>query len=137
MRVKLILVFTALFLVLSLTQCKSKNEKNLVGVWQLQTLVINGALLQGNSLGNWLWEFNEQGGYLTDVAGMREKGKYTLKDSILTLKILIPKDGPTQVYKVIKLDTAQLDLFYFENHNRSTLHFIKRNVGDVAAGDKD
>jgi hypothetical protein len=137
MKGKLIGVFVLLLLLMGLTQCKSKIEKNLVGVWQLQTLVINGAALKGNSLGNWLWEFNAQGGYLTDIAGMREKGKYTLKDSILTLKIMIPKDGPTQVYRVIKLDSAQLDLFYYENRNKSTLHFVRRKVGDVVGEDKD
>ena len=137
MKRQLISFLTGLILILCLTQCGNKDAKNLVGVWQLQQMNINGAVLSGKSLGNWLWEFNAVGGYLTDIAGMREKGKYYLKDSVLTLKIMMPKDGPTQVYKIVKLDSMQLDLFYYENRNRSTLHFIKRQVGDVKAEDKD
>lgn len=137
MKGKLTGVIVLLVLLVSLTQCKSKFERNLVGVWQLQELVINGASLKGNSLGNWLWEFNDAGGYLTDVAGMREKGRYALKDSVLTLKIMIPKDGPTQIYRVLKLDTAALELFSYENRNKTTLRFVKRKINEVSQGEKD
>jgi hypothetical protein len=135
-RAKLIVFFAAVILLLGLTQCGKKQQNSIVGIWQMQSMVVNGTLLSGKSLGTWLWEFNGEGGYLTDVAGMREKGRYGIKDSILTLKILVPKDGPSQVYRIIKLDSAQMDLFSYDNRNKSTLHFIKRKVGEVEV-DKD
>ncbi len=123
-------------IVLALSQCKSKSESKLTGVWQLKELQINGTTIQGNALGSWLWEFNEAGGYLTDVAGMREKGAYTYKDSLLTLSVKNKGNRPDQVYKVERLDSVELYLVSTEKHNKSSLHFIKRNVSEVA-GDKD
>jgi hypothetical protein len=136
MKGKLIGFILTVMLISGLTQCGHKEQSKMVGVWQLDEMVVNGTMLKGNSLGKWLWEFNASGGFLSDIAGVREKGHYGLKDSVLTLKILVPKDGPSQVYRVIKLDSAELDLFSYENRNKSTLRFIKRKMGDVAV-DKD
>jgi hypothetical protein len=136
MKAKRITLLVAAFILLScLTQCHNKNEK-ITGVWQLQVMEVNGTTLSGKSLGTWLWEFNESGGFLTDVAGMREKGQYTLQDDQLTLKHILSKDKPDQVYKIAKLDTAVLDLLSVEKGYNTTMHFIKRKVGD-ATGDKD
>jgi hypothetical protein len=129
--------FLGLIIMFGLSQCQSKAQSKLVGVWQLQELVVNGAVLKGSSLGTWLWEFNTVGGYLTDVAGVREKGRFTLKDSVLTLKVLIPQNGAGQTYRVTKIDSADLDLLSIENRNKTTLRFIKRKASEVTGGDKD
>jgi hypothetical protein len=133
---KLIAPVLGLLILIGLTQCRSSQEKKIVGVWQLQELVINGTTLQGSSLGNWLWEFNDAGGYLTEVAGVREKGRYTLKGDALNLKITTEKDRPDQVYKVARLDSIELDLLSIENVNKQSMRFLRRKVSEVT-GDKD
>ena len=125
-----------MLVLMGLNQCTNKKADKLVGVWQLQEMVVGGTVLKGNSLGTWLWEFNEAGGYLTDVAGVREKGVYTYKDSLLTLKITFGKKRPEAVYKVANLDTAQLYL-QATDQSKSTLLFIKRKVSDISGGEKD
>ncbi len=133
---KLIAPFLGFILLLSLTQCRTSTENKIVGVWQLQQMVINGTVLQGSSLGNWLWEFNDAGGYLTDVAAMREKGLYAIKDSLLTLKLVTEKNRPDQVYKITRLDSLELDLVSTEIANKQSLRFLRRKVSEVT-GEKD
>ena len=70
-------------LLISISSCGDKRKEQLTGIWHLQLMDINGTQLQGNSIGNWLWEFNMEGGYLTDIAGAREKGRYELKENQL------------------------------------------------------
>jgi hypothetical protein len=119
-----------------LTQCHSNSNKGkLVGIWQLRTLDINGTRLQGQSLGNWLWEFNEEGGYLTDVSGVRQKGHYTVKDSTLTLKPIAEQNKPEQVFNITLLDSVEMELVTANEKNRSALHFVKRKNGAVADND--
>jgi len=124
------------FILIGLTQCHNGSDSKIVGVWQLQEMVINGTKLQGSSLGNWLWEFNGAGGYLSDVAGMREKGRYTLKDGQISLQITTEKNRPAQVYKVARLDSVELDLLSVENVNKQSLRFLRRKVSEVTV-DKD
>ena len=57
-----------------LVQCAHKGDKKLEGIWQLNSMSMNGTRISGTDLGIWLWEFNEEGGYLTIVAGAKEKG---------------------------------------------------------------
>jgi len=131
------LFFPALVLIiLGLSQCHSKEQKNIIGVWQLQQITVNGTTIPGGSMGNLLWEFNEAGGYLTDVGGMREKGLYTLKDSVLTLKLGKDKNRPAQVYKVARLDSVLLDINFSDNRTNSSMRFLKRSAGDFNQ-DKD
>jgi hypothetical protein len=133
---RFILPVLGFMLVLSLTQCGNKAENKIVGVWQLEDMVVNGTILQGNALGNWLWEFNRDGGYLTDIAGIREKGVYTLKDGKLALKITSEKKKLDQVYTVARLDSVELDLHSIDTANNQTLRFMRRKAEDVAV-DKD
>ena len=86
-------------------------------------------------MGSWLWEFNDAGGFLTDIGGMREKGVYTCKDSILTLRLTSGKDKPNQIYTVTRLDTSELDI-KLRNDNKISYRFIRRNVKEVT-GEKD
>ena len=118
-------IITSLLIIFLLTQCNHERKEKLEGIWQLQTLEINGTILQGNSLGDWKWEFNEEGGYLTDVAGAREKGLYTLKGNKLILKSVTVKERPEQILNIIQLDSVRLDLVSADDKNKSTLHFIK------------
>ena len=133
---KFISSFLTAMLLLGLTQCHNKSENKLVGVWQLQDLTINGTTLKGNSLGNWLWEFNASGGYLSEIAGMRKKGVYTFKDNMLLLNLDPAKKEPDQSYKVTKLDSVEMELISTDTLNKSSLRFLKRKVSDVSE-DKD
>jgi hypothetical protein len=110
-------------LIFLLTQCQNKNREKLVGIWQLQVMEVNGTTLGGNSLGNWLWEFNEAGGFLTDVAGMREKGVYKLSGNQLTLQHIANTGQPNQVFSIARLDSAELDLVVIDSSQRSTMKF--------------
>ena len=125
-----------LLILLGLTQCHNEKEK-IVGVWQLQTMVVNGTTIPGSSLGTWLWEFNESGGYLTDVAGMREKGIYTLTGDQLSLKHPASKKLPDQFYKITKLDTTTLNLQSTDPGSSTSLHFFKRKASEVPGADND
>jgi len=120
---------------LVITGCQNKHKDKLEGIWQLKTLEVNGTTLQGNSLGNWKWEFNEEGGYLTDVAGAREKGLYTLKADTLKLKSVTYKDRPEQSLIIVQLDTVQMDLVSADANNRSSLHFLRLKESEL--GEKD
>jgi hypothetical protein len=133
---KLLMPFVAIILLLSLTQCENKEAKKIVGVWQLQDMTLGDVKLDGNALGGWLWEFNAAGGYLTDIAGMRQKGTYTFKDSLLTLTITTDKTPSGQVYKVMRLDETEMDLLTVDAKAKQTARFIKRKVSDVQ-GEKD
>ncbi|MBL0308590.1 MAG: hypothetical protein IPP77_02550 [Bacteroidetes bacterium] len=57
-----------ILLVLILAQCANKEKKQIIGVWQLEQMDINGTRIDGHDMGRWLWEFNDEGGYLTNVA---------------------------------------------------------------------
>jgi hypothetical protein len=126
---------SVLLVVILLTGCQNKQKDKLEGIWQLRTLEINGTVLQGSSLGNWKWEFNEEGGYLTDVAGVREKGLYTLKESTLTLKSVTHKERPEHVLNIVHLDSLQLDLLSADEKNKSSLHFLKMKENGVVEND--
>jgi hypothetical protein len=118
-----------------LVQCAHKGDKKLEGIWQLNSMSMNGTRISGTDLGIWLWEFNEEGGYLTIVAGAKEKGKYTLKDNQLTLHNITSPNRPDQIYNVVKADSIQLELITVEEKNRTALTFIKVRSSDV--GEKD
>jgi hypothetical protein len=126
---------SVLLVVILITGCQNKQKDKLEGIWQLRTLEINGTVLQGSSLGNWKWEFNEEGGYLTDVAGVREKGLYTLKENTLTLKSVTHKERPEQVLNIVHLDSLQLDLLSADEKNKSSLHFLKMKGNGVIEND--
>jgi hypothetical protein len=119
-----LLLFASAFLLI-LTQCRNKQEKQLYGIWKLDVMEVNGTEISGSSLGEWMWEFNEEGGYLVMVAGAKEKGKYSLKDGKLTMKSVTVKEKPETVYEVTRLDSAAMNLTAEGEKNTSHLHFIK------------
>ena len=132
---KITRVLVGLIIVLTITQCHSKEESKIAGVWQLSTAYINGSEIPGASMGNWLWEFNDAGGFLTDIGGMREKGIYTLKDSVLTIRLTNSKAKPNQIYTITRLDTSELDLKSSDTA-QVRFRFIKRSASEVS-GEKD
>ena len=125
------LVFSALLL----CNCRSEETEKLVGIWKLEILDINGTALRGTSLGNWLWEFNDKGGYLINVAGAVQKGKYTLHNRQLKLDPVGSKEPPGQIYSVAKLDSSALHLVSSTDKNKTMLFFIK--IGSKEIGEKD
>lgn len=110
---------------LFLSQCTNKENEKIVGIWQLEQMNINGTNMDGHSLGEWLWEFNEDGGYMTNVGGETEKGWYKLKDKELKIKITTVENREEQIYLVNLLDSAHLELASTGNENKATIRFLK------------
>jgi len=135
MKKNIIPLTTTLLFLLLLVQCNNNKQEKIEGIWQLQTLEVNGTALNGTSLGDWKWEFNDAGGYMTDVAGAREKGRYTIKADKLILKSLTYKERPEQVLSIIHLDSIQMNLASADDKNKSTLHFLKLKDGEREEND--
>ena len=132
---KYILRYSALAVIcLILAQCNQK-AKPIAGIWKMTEMEINGTTLQGTSLGNWLWEFNDEGGFLFNVSGAVEKGKYTLTDTELVLESVTVKGRPPQRYVVTLLDSAQLHLSSFSEQNKTSLKFVKTSEAEMEEDD--
>jgi len=126
------LIVLSVFLLIG---CHNESKDKLTGIWKLDVMDINHTPLRGSSLGNWLWEFNEEGGYLINVSGEVEKGTYKLDKDKLTLKSVTHKERPKQTFTVAKLDSANLNLVSVTDKNTSSLFFVKMRGEDV--GEKD
>ena len=132
---KFCILFGVVLALCFLADCHHKSKEKLVGIWKLDVMDINHTQLRGSSLGNWLWEFNEEGGYLINIAGEVEKGIYKVDDKKLTLKSVTHKERPEQTYTVTKLDSANLNLVAVSEKNSTSLYFVKLKSEDV--GEKD
>ncbi len=108
-----------------LMQCNNKPTQLIEGSWQLQTLEINGTVLQGNTLGNWNWQFDNDGNYNSTVGKAKETGTYTLSESKLTLKSITYSKRPEQVLLVTELDSVQMNLVTAYEKNKTSLRFLK------------
>jgi hypothetical protein len=128
-----LLPFIALIL---LSQCADKKKEQLVGIWRLDKVNINGVEIPGNSLGNQLWEFNDNNGYLVMIAGAKEKGKFTLKENKLLLKSLTTENKPETEYRIEKLDSTEMHLAAEYDKNKSFFSFVKVE-GEEVAGEDD
>lgn len=120
---------------LFLTSCQNKTREKLTGVWKLEIMDINNTPLQGSAFGRWLWEFNEEGGYLINVDGAVEKGTYLVDKDKLTLKSVTQKERPDQVFTIANLDSANMNLVSATDKNTTSLTFIKLESRDVAEKD--
>ena len=114
----------------------NKNKDKITGIWQLKLMDIKGANISGSSLGDWLWEFNQAGGYLTDIAGAKEKGRYQLEGGKLTLRPFDTKNRPAVVYNIAFLDSSEMDLVSSDPQTPTKFYFFKRSAADVTE-DKD
>ena len=125
-------------LLISVASCSDKKREQLAGIWHLQLMDINGTQLQGSALGNWLWEFNMEGGYLTDIAGAREKGRYEMKESQLKLQPVMSNESsrPGQTFTIAKLDSLHMNLVSIDGKNKTALYFTKIKASEVV-GEKD
>lgn len=132
---KTIYLLAISFILIALTQCRNKQQKQLIGIWKLDVMEVNGTEISGSSLGEWMWEFNEEGGYLVMVAGAKEKGKYSIKDGKLSMKSVTVAEKPETVYEITRLDSALMDLTAAGEKNTSHLHFIKIDKGETEEDD--
>ncbi len=131
---KLLFVLSVIVSVVFLTNCQSEQKEKLAGIWKLDVMDINNTPISGSSLGGWLWEFNEEGGYLINVAGAVEKGTYKIDKEELTLSSVTNKDRPAQTYTIAKLDSASMNLVSISEKNKTSLSFIKMK-GEVGETD--
>ena len=66
------------------------SKASLSGVWRIQSIQTNGIELFHSQLGNPKLEFNLEGGYLINVSGEVEKGKYSVHKNSVVLNALVP-----------------------------------------------
>ncbi len=120
---------------LMLTQCNNEQKEKLVGIWRVTEVKINGTTMDMTTFGNWLWEFNDGGGYMVNLGGVKEKGNYKINDKELVVKSVTNAEKPETVYAISKLDTQEMILTSKEDaKNTTTLRFIKTS-GEVAEED--
>ncbi len=115
--------------------CCSDSKKQISAVWQLKEMNINGTTLSGKSLGNWLWEFNDEGGYLVNIGGAIEKGTYKLEGAKLTMKSVTNSKKPEHIYLIARLDSISLSLTSESGKNKTTLYFLKTDIGKAVERD--
>lgn len=133
MKVKYLL--PALIALLFLAQCKNETAEKLNGIWQVSKADVNGTSIDGNTLGTWLWEFNDEGGYLILAAGAKDKGTYKISGKNLTLKSVTFKDRAETVYQITTLDSVNLVLYSEANGNKSQFTFIRKGAGEIGEDD--
>lgn len=112
-------------IIVSLTACTNKREQQLLGIWKMESMDLNGTVIRGESLGRWLYEFNDKGGYMVDVSGVKEKGKYKLADKTLTLTSLTFEDKPATAFEVVVFDSVNLELFSKTENNQTRIKLVK------------
>jgi len=131
---KLRLIIPVLVLLMVAVRCNRGNEK-LEGIWQLQKMNVNGTELDATNMGNWHWEFNDEGGYMINMDGAIEKGTYKLKNKQITFKSTSNTQKPETEYTIAGIDSVQLILTAKGAKNSSTLTFIKRAAGEMGEDD--
>lgn len=112
-------------IILSITACTSKREQQLHGLWKMESMDLNGTVIRGESLGRWMYEFNDKGGYMVDVSGVKEKGKYKLEEKKLTLTSLTFEDKPATTFDVVVFDSVNLELFSKTDNNQTRIKLVK------------
>ncbi|MBK7148524.1 MAG: lipocalin family protein [Bacteroidetes bacterium] len=124
-------IFIACFgMVLMLTQCTNEQKEKLVGIWRVTDVNLNETVMDVTSFGSWMWEFNEEGGYMINMAGAVEKGTYEITENKLTLKSKTMAEKPETVYDITKLDEKEMELTSVADlKNKSIIHLIKTNEG--------
>ncbi|MFN8288560.1 MAG: hypothetical protein U0V74_17525 [Chitinophagales bacterium] len=122
-------------LILLLAQCTNKTKEQLRGIWRVDAIELNNTKMDGNAAGQWLWEFNEEGGYMIMAAGMKEKGKFSLSDKTLKLKSITNPDKEESVFTIQHLDSLHLDLASDVKGNKTLLHLIKAKDGEMEEDD--
>lgn len=122
-----ILIVIAVFL---LAGCGSKTKSDLVAVWQVDLIEVNGSEIPGSNVGKWQWEFNSAGGYMINLSGEKEKGRYSLKENRLSLKSTTNESKPETVFTLVSVDSANLVLQPVSENNKSTFHFVRIGNSD-------
>jgi hypothetical protein len=126
------LTFVLLAAVLFLTQCNSKDADKLTGIWRLEYIEVNGTKLSSESLGKPMWEFNNKGGYLINIAGEKEKGEYKIKDGNITFSSITYKEKAPQTFLITTLDSNILKFESNTENNKVAIEFEKLN-GELQA----
>ncbi len=132
---KSVYLLLAAGIIILLAQCSSKTKEQLVGIWRVDKVELNGTQMDGNTAGNWMWEFNEEGGYMIVASGMTEKGKYDLNGKTLKLKSVSNPDKEETVFSIQSIDSLHLDLASDTKDNKTLLHFIKTKGGELEEED--
>lgn len=130
-KLTIVLFAAALFL----TQCNSKETEKLTGIWRLNYLEVNGTKLDAEALGKPMWEFNNKGGYLINIAGAKEKGEYKVKDENITFQSITYKEKAAQTFLITTLDSTTLKFESNTTNNKVVIEFAKVNGGMAAEKD--
>jgi hypothetical protein len=103
-------------LVVYAVQAEAPLKKKLIGVWKIQWMEMKGLKMEHAQVGHPFVEFNEEGGFLIQVGGKSEKGKYSLHGDILKLNFISPPK-PVQKMVISRLDEQELDYTTTDSSN--------------------
>lgn len=115
------------FLMIVLLMGCTRSHPELTGIWRVQSYAMNGTVIPGSNLGNPLYEFNDQGGYLIIASGVEEKGTFTLDDKLLTYHCTTQKK-PDQSFRITRMDSVYLEYEALNDSNQLIVKLIKTNL---------
>jgi hypothetical protein len=115
-----------IFLVIVLLIGCTRSNPELTGIWRVESYTMNGTVIQGSSLGNPLYEFNDQGGYLIMASGVEEKGTFTLDEKLLTYHCT-SQQKPDQSFRITRMDSVYLEYEAVNDSNQLQVKLIKNN----------
>jgi hypothetical protein len=83
------------------------KTKDLPGVWRLLSLTAAEQSMYAAQLGNPRMEFNNKGGYMINLAGQKESGRYTCKKQGIIR--LLPIEPPGKSERILKMSVLRND----------------------------
>lgn len=132
---KKLLTICTITLLLFITRCADKSKEKLLGVWQVTEVNMNGTSMDAGSIGNWWWEFNDEGGYMINLGGVKEKGRYKVSGEELHMQSVTIPDRPETVYHITKIDSVSMQLDGSTGSNKTILNLVRMKPGE--GGEED
>ena len=112
----------------------SPVKKQLIGVWKIQTMEIKGTVMRHQEMGLPFIEFNDERGFMIKVGASFEKGRYTVKGNVVTLKFVQPRKSIQQL-TITKLDDRELD--YTTTDSNGVTKVTSFRITEGLSGEKD
>lgn len=112
------------------------TQKQLIGVWKIQTMEVKGMKMRHQEMGEPFIEFNEEGGFMIKLSSSSSKGRYKLKGNTVTLKFLYPKK-PSQELHLSKLDDTEMDYTTVDSSGTVKVTCFRITTGFDDDKDKD
>ncbi len=116
----------ALFSAFTLQLSAQLKIKELPGVWRLISLTAADQTMYAPQLGNPRMEFNKKGGYMINLAGQKESGRYFFKKpGFIRLLPIEPSGKAERLLKLIVLGNDSLEYSITEGEITSKSQWIR------------